>query len=141
VSDDLGTTWRAVGRPLPQAGTIVRGIAASADAGTLVVTSQRGTWRSATGGQDWQLAESSLPAHLEAGPLARDPGDPRVLYVVYSLLPYAEVWRAAVEGGSVLTRLDFVSLLGGAAFCLLLVIGGALVVQRLARLRAAAARP
>jgi photosystem II stability/assembly factor-like uncharacterized protein len=141
VSDDLGATWRAVGRPLPQPGTIVRGIAASADAGTVVVTSQRGTWRSATGGQDWQLAESGLPAHLEAGPLARDPGDPRVLYAVYSLLPYAEMWRAAVEGGSVLTRLDPVSLLGGAAFCLLLVIGGALVVQRLARLRAAAARP
>ena len=48
------------------------------------------------------LKEDNLPIHLEAGPLARDPSDAGVLYAVYSLMPYSEVWRAAIEGGNLL---------------------------------------
>ena len=49
-SDDLGSTWRAVGQPLPEPGTQVRGIAADPAATTLVVTTARGMYRSADGG-------------------------------------------------------------------------------------------
>src|SRR6516164_3424637 len=42
VSEDLGSDWHPVGRSLPQATATVRGIAASADATTLVVSSDRG---------------------------------------------------------------------------------------------------
>jgi photosystem II stability/assembly factor-like uncharacterized protein len=138
VSDDSGSVWRAVGRPLPLPGSRVRGIAADRSATTLVVTTARGMYRSVDGGWTWALTEGNLPVHLEAGPLARDPGDAGTLYAVYSLIPYAEAWRTALEGTNLLARADPVSLAGGFAFVLLLMIGGALLVRWLARQRSSA---
>ena len=135
VSDDLGATWRALGQPLPEPGTHVRGIAADPAAMALVVTTHRGMYRSDDGGHSWILKEGNLPVHLESGPLARDPSDARTLYAVYSLMPYGEVWRTALEGGNLLARVDPVSLAGGLAFVLLLMIGGGLLVRSLARPR------
>jgi photosystem II stability/assembly factor-like uncharacterized protein len=137
VSADLGATWAAVGAPLPEPGTKVRGIAADEAATTLVVTTQRGTYRSENGGRTWVLKEGNLPVHLEAGPLARDPRDPRLIYAVYSLMPYSEVWRVANEGGNLLARIDPVSLAGGISFCLLLLLGGGFIAVRLASWRTA----
>ena len=116
----------------------MRGIAADPTATTLVVTTARGMYRSVDGGSTWTLKEGNLPVHLEAGPLVRDPSDARTLYAVYSLMPYAEVWRTALEGGNLLARVDPVSLAGGLAFVLLLMIGGG-AAGPLAR--AAGARP
>jgi hypothetical protein len=138
VSEDLGAHWRALGKPLPEPQTNVRGIAADPTASTLVVTTHRGLYRSADGGVRWELKEGSLPVHLEAGPLVRDPRDPETLYAVYSLMPYAVVWRTALEGGSLLSRVDVVSLAGGAAFMLLLLLSGALIVVWLERRRGVA---
>jgi photosystem II stability/assembly factor-like uncharacterized protein len=135
ISDDLGVRWHPVGRSLPEAGTNVRGIAADETATTLVVTTHRGMYRSDDGGQKWILKENNLPAHLEAGPLIRDQREAQTLYAVYSLLPYTEVWRSALEGSNLLSRLDPVSLGGGFAFMLLLIIGGVLLVGWLERQR------
>jgi photosystem II stability/assembly factor-like uncharacterized protein len=137
LSDDLGVSWRPVGQRLPEAGTRVRGIAASDEGMTLVVTTDRGTYRSENGGETWVLKENNLPAHLEAGPLARDPSDPRVIYAVYSLIPYLEVWRAAIEGGNLLARLDPISLAGGFSFFLLILIAGGIAARSLSRRRVA----
>jgi hypothetical protein len=104
---------------------------------TLVVTSHRGMYRSEDGGQSWTFKESNLPVHLESGPLGRDPNDARTLYAVYSLMPFAEVWRTALEGGNLLARVDPVSLAGGVAFLLLLIIGGALLARWLGGPRSA----
>ena len=82
ASDELGSSWRAVGRALPEAATTIRGIAANAEATTLVVTTNRGLYRSEDGGESWILKEDNLPIHLEAGPLAQDPSDAGVLYAV-----------------------------------------------------------
>ena len=137
ISADLGATWRATGGPLPELGTKVRGIAADELAMTLVVTTQRGTYRSENGGQTWVLKEDNLPIHLEAGPLARDPNDPRLIYAVYSLMPYSEVWRAASEGGNLLARIDPISLAGGISFFLLILLSGGFVAFKLAGARTA----
>jgi hypothetical protein len=83
------------------------------------------------------LKEDNLPIHLEAGPLARDPGDAGLIYAVYSLMPYAEVWRFASEGGNLLQRLDPISLAGGVAFWLLILLAGGWLAQRLLHRRAA----
>ena len=104
---------------------------------TLVVTTHRGMYRSEDGGHSWTFKEGNLPVHLESGPLVRDPSDARTLYAVYSLMPYAEVWRTALEGGNLLARVDPVSLAGGLAFVLLLMIGGGLLARWLAGLRVA----
>jgi photosystem II stability/assembly factor-like uncharacterized protein len=135
VSSDSGGNWQAFGTALPEAHTVVRGIAADPAATTLVVSTHRGTYRSTDTGTHWMLEEGNLPVHLEAGPLAHDPADPRILYVVYSLVPYSEVWRSALDGSNLLARADPISLIGGLAFLLLLVLGGVLLVAWLARLR------
>ena len=108
---------------------------------TLVVTSHRGMYRSEDGGQSWTFKEGNLPVHLESGPLVRDPNDARTLYAVYSLMPFAEVWRTALEGGNLLARVDPVSLAGGLAFLLLMMIGGGLLARRLAGARGARSMP
>ena len=141
LSDDLGSTWRSVGRRLPEARARVRGIAASADARTLVVSSDRGLYRSEDGGETWAPKEDNLPNHIEAGPLARDPNDAGVVYAVFSLMPYAEVWRMAIEGDNLLARIEPISLAGGLSFCVLLLIGGGLAARHLSRRRAAADSP
>ena len=104
------------------------------------MTTTKGMYRSVDGGSTWTLAEGNLPVHLEAGPLVRDPSEPRTLYAAYSLMPYAEVWRTALEGSNLLARTDPISLAGGLAFVLLLIIIGALLVRWLARRGTAGAR-
>ena len=141
VSENLGRDWRALPRKLPEAGTNVRGIVADPTATTLVVSTHRGMYRSENGGQSWGFMESRLPVHIEAGPLVADPTDPRTVYVAFSLMPYPEVWRAAVQGSNLLSRLDFVSIAGGIAFVLLIFIGGGLLAYWLIRLRSGRASP
>jgi photosystem II stability/assembly factor-like uncharacterized protein len=136
-SDDLGSGWRSVGRLLPEAKTTVRGIVANADATTIVVSSDRGIYRSEDGGESWALKEDNLPIHIEAGPLARDPNDPAVIYAVFSLMPYSEVWRMAIEGGNLLARVEPIRLAGGLSFLALVMIGGGLAALHLLRRRAA----
>jgi hypothetical protein len=119
----------------------VRGIAASADATTLVISSDRGIYRSDDGGETWAPKEDNLPTHIESGPLARDPNDAGVIYAVFSLMPYAEVWRMALEGGNLLARIEPISLVGGVSFCMLVLIGGCLAALHLSRRRAAARSP
>jgi photosystem II stability/assembly factor-like uncharacterized protein len=136
LSDDLGSSWHPAGRSLPETRARVRGIAASPDARTLVVSSDRGVYRSEDGGETWALKEDNLPTHIEAGPLARDPNDAGVVYAVFSLMPYAEVWRMAIEGGNLLARIEPLSLAGGLSFCVLVLIGGGLAARHLSRRRA-----
>jgi photosystem II stability/assembly factor-like uncharacterized protein len=136
-SDDLGRTWQAVGTALPEPHTMVRGIAANAAGTTIVLTTHRGMYRSADAGAIWRFKEDNLPIHIEAGPLTREPGDPRVLLAVYSYMPYPEVWRSAIEGGNLLARLDPLAIAGGISFLFLLFISGAWLALWLAHMRAA----
>lgn len=134
-SDDGGTHWRTIGQPLPEAGTNVRGIAADVSGSILVLTTHRGAYRSADGGQVWGLLEGNLPVHLEARPLVRDLSHEGTLYAGFSLMPYGEIWRIAVEGGNLLGKLDVVNLAGGAAFFLLLCLTGFFLARWLVRRR------
>jgi photosystem II stability/assembly factor-like uncharacterized protein len=138
-SDDLGASWRAAAGALPEPGTKVRGLAANAEAKILVVSTNRGLYRSEDSGETWMLKEDNLPLHLEAGPLARDPADANVLYAVYSLMPYAEAWRIAVETGNLSkSSFDPIYIAGATALILIVLIGGGLFALRLVRARAAA---
>jgi photosystem II stability/assembly factor-like uncharacterized protein len=133
TSDDAGRRWRPVGGPLPEEDTSVRAIAADASGRTIVVTTHRGMYRSVDGGENWALLEGNLPVHLEAKPLVRDPAHAQTLYAGYSLMPYAQIWRIALEGGSLLSRVDSLSLAGGLAFLLLLIVLGVMAARRLSR--------
>ena len=126
-SDDRGASWRAVGRRLPEPNTTARGIAATE--GALLVTTDRGLYRSTDDGDRWELMITDLPFHLEAGPLVRDPVDPATLYAGFALVPYLELWRRAAEREGVLARLSLTSAVCGVAL-LVVVVLAALAVRR-----------
>ena len=132
-SDDRGRTWRPFGRPLAEPNTSVRGIAVPTSEPGIVLTTHRGLFRSTNGGQTWELQEGMLPAHLEAGPLVRDPADSTTLYAGFALTPYDEMWRMAAEGGSMLGRLDALSLAGGVAFLAVMALAAVASLRRLRR--------
>jgi len=133
-TDDLGASWRAVGNPLGERSTSVRGIAVSPSGQEVVLSTDRGLYRSVDRGSRWDfVVDGNLPVHLEAGPLVRDPVDPSTLYAGFALTPYDELWRAAAEGRTSLSRLDPLSVAGGAAFLIVLGIGAAVALRLVAR--------
>src|SRR5881409_2675078 len=98
-----------------------------------VVASDRGLFRSTDSGARWVALVENLPAHLEAGPLVSDPSEPTRLYAGFTLTPYPELWRRAAEGAAAWRRIDLTSLLGAAAFLMLVGILGVVAVRRLRR--------
>jgi len=133
LSDDSGTTWTSYGKPMADAGISVRGLAVSDDGGILLLATHRGMFRSVDRAQTWNQVESTLPVHLESGLLMRDPHDSSTLYAGFSLSPYEEMWRRAEQGGSLLAHLDPVSLAGGLAFLVFLIVIGIVATQWLVR--------
>lgn len=133
LSDDAGSTWMKYGKPIANAAISVRGLAVSEDAGILLLATHRGMFRSTDGAQTWNQVESTLPVHLESGLLIRDPHDASTLYAGFSLSPYEESWRRAEQGGSLLAHLDPVSLAGGLAFLVLLMVMGIMSTRWLVR--------
>jgi hypothetical protein len=63
------------------------------------------------------------------------------LYAGYALMPYAEIWRIAIEGGNLLGRIDAINLAGAAAFMMLLCLGGYFLTRWLIRRREGAHGP
>jgi hypothetical protein len=133
-SDDGGGTWVSVGAALPEPDTQLRGVIASPDGGTLCVSTHRGLYRSTDGAKTWQQVSGNLPVHLEAGALVRDPHAAATLYLPFSLTPYHEIRRRALEGSNLLSQVDPFSLAGAAALFILFVIAAAYLVRKLMRL-------
>ena len=131
-SDDGAASWRPWGRPVPDAPTVVRGIALSVSGRDAVLTTDRGLFRSAEG-KRWEIPSDNLPAHLEAWPLVRDPTDPATLYAGFALIPYPELWRLAAEQTSALARVTPMGWAGSVAFLLLVGLGGAAALRALRR--------
>jgi photosystem II stability/assembly factor-like uncharacterized protein len=130
-SDDGGANWQRVGRPLPEPNTTVHGIAASEEA--IVLTTDRGLYRSVDGAVSWTPIIDNLPAHLEAGPLVRDPIDPDTLYAGFSLIPYPELWRRAADRESALARVSITSLAGSVVLLILVALGALAALRWLGR--------
>lgn len=130
-SDDQGRRWRPVGVPVPERPVMARAVAVSGH--VILIATDRGVYRSPDEGARWELPSESLPAHLEAGLLARDPPSPATLYAGFALIPSEELRQRSAEGGRAFARLDAASLAGGVAFLALLGLGAGAVLRRLAR--------
>ena len=130
-SDDRGANWQRVGQPLPEPNTTVHGIAATDEA--IVLTTDRGLYRSVDGAVNWTPIIDNLPAHLEAGPLVRDPVDPDTLYAGFSLIPYRELWRRAADRESALARVSLASLAGSVILLILVALGALAALRWLGR--------
>lgn len=132
-ADAVSSTWQAVGRELPESGTNIRGIAANPEGSVIVVATHRGLYRTENAGNSWTFLEDNLPVHLDSRPLMHDPSRLGTIYAGFSLMPHAEVWRLAVEGGNLLERIDPVSLAGGIAFLLVIGVAGIVTTRWLLR--------
>jgi photosystem II stability/assembly factor-like uncharacterized protein len=135
-SDDVGMSWTASAGALPDADTQIRGVIANTEATNIAVSTHRGLFRSTDGGRTWQQVQGNLPVHLEAGPLVRDPHEANTLYLPFSLTPYHEIRRRAVEGSNLLARIDPMNLAGAGAFFILFVIGAGYAIRKLMQLSA-----
>ncbi len=131
-SDDGAASWRPWGPPVPDAPTVVRGIALSVSGRDAVLTTDRGLYRSGDG-KRWEIPGDNLPAHLEAWPLVRDPTDPATLYAGFALIPYAELWRLAAEQTSALARVAPMGLAGSIAFLVLVGLAAVAALRALRR--------
>jgi photosystem II stability/assembly factor-like uncharacterized protein len=138
-SDNAGVSWQRVGPPSPEPNTAVRGIAASEE--SIVMATDRGLYRSVDGVAGWTLIIDNLPAHLEAGPLVRDPTDPATLYAGFSLIPYPELWRRAADREGALARVSVTSLAGSAVFLILVALGAVAALRLLGRYYPRSAQP
>jgi photosystem II stability/assembly factor-like uncharacterized protein len=132
-SDTAGRVWRAVGQPLPDPATDIRGLAASPDRMRLVLSTHRGVYTTVDGGATWSAVTDNLPGHIEAGPLLRDPVESQTLYVGFALTPYDEQWQRVADGRSGGARLSLPDVLGAVAFLVLLLLGAIVALQWLAR--------
>jgi photosystem II stability/assembly factor-like uncharacterized protein len=121
-SEDGGSRWCEIGKPLPEANTQINGIAE--DDETIVVATDRGIYRSGDNGENWAFITESLPPHLEAGSLLRDPTDPSSLYAGFSLIPYRELWQRAANHQSALAQVSITSLIAGIASLIIIAAGG-----------------
>ena len=130
-SNDAGAIWQPVGPALPEPNTIVHGIAASEKA--IILTTDRGLYRMTDGSANWTPIVDNLPAHLEAGPLVRDPIDPATLYAGFSLIPYTELWRRASERESAFARVGAASVAGSAVLLVLIVFVAVAALRWLGR--------
>jgi len=139
-SDDGGVSWAQVGQALPDVDTRIRGVVASADGATIAVSTHRGIYRSTDAARTWQQLQGNLPVHLEAGALVRDPHDAATVYAPFSLTPYHEIRRRALEGSNLLSQVDPFSLLGAGAFFILFVVAAGYAVRKLMRISAGSGR-
>jgi len=130
-TDDQGQRWRVLGVPLPDQPALSHGLAVVDH--VILVATDRGLYRSPDGGARWSLLTDNLPAHLDAGLLAREPQSLTTMYAGFALTSRRELLRRATEGSGPLARLDLVSVAGGLAFLALLLLAAGLVIKRLAR--------
>ena len=131
-TNDGAASWQPWGPPVPDAPTVVRGIALSVSGRDAVLTTDRGLYRSGDG-KRWEIPSDNLPGHLEAWPLVRDPTDPATLYAGFALVPYPELWRLAAEQTSALTRVAPMGLAGSIAFLVLVGLAGVAALRALRR--------
>jgi photosystem II stability/assembly factor-like uncharacterized protein len=120
-SDDGAASWLPVGRPFPEPSTTVHGITANEEG--IVITADRGLYRTVDDGESWTLITQNLPTHLEAGPLVRDPLDPATVYAGFSLIPYVELWRRAADRDGAFALVSITSLVGGVVFLVIVALG------------------
>ena len=132
-SDRQGERWRSVGKPVPDTPAIARAIAVGDD--VIMVATDRGVFRSSDAGESWAPPNSSLPAHLAAGILVRDPRSPVTFYAGFAIAQYEDLLQKASPPGRTFEPSGLASLAGGVVLFVVLAFGAIMGVRYLARAR------
>ena len=113
LGDRRGERWLAIGKPVPGGPATARGVAVSGD--VIVIATDRGVLRSLDGGERWEPATESLPGHLAAGVLVRDPRRADTLYAGFALTTYEELQQRAPQDQTAAARTGAVGIATGFA--------------------------
>lgn len=133
-SDQPDGEWRTVGKPVDETSALARAIAISG--AVIVIATDRGVFRSANGGERWELPKESLPAHVAARVLVGDSRNPATLYAGFALTGYEELQQLARRSETASWRSDLGSV-GGFGLVVLIALGViAAAARRVGRLRA-----
>lgn len=95
-SDHPGGEWRVVGKPVHETSALARAMAISG--AVIVIATDRGVFRSADGGERWELPKEDLPAHVPARILVSDSHDAATLYAGFALSGYDELQKQGRGG-------------------------------------------
>jgi photosystem II stability/assembly factor-like uncharacterized protein len=130
-SDDGGRSWGAVGRPVPERPILARALAVVP--GAIVIATERGVYRSADEGTSWTLGNEILPAHLEAGMLARDPIDTTTVYAGFAVRSRDLLAALAIKESAAARRITLMWIAGGFGALAIVLVAGIAGLRRLAR--------
>ena len=103
-----------------------------------LLATDRGVFRSTDDGARWTLGGDTLPAHLDAGMLARDPVEVPTIYVGFAVRSHETLAQAALHDRSTLDAITPSQLAGGLGVLALALVGAVVGVRRLVRTHAAA---
>ena len=101
-SDQQGERWRPVGKAVPDGPATARALAVSGD--VIMIATDRGVFRSSDAGARWEPPKESLPAHLAASVLVRDPRSPNTFYAGFALAAYEDLRQQTPQSGSTPAR-------------------------------------
>lgn len=130
-SDHSGEPWRPIGKPIPE--TLARALAVAIRGEVIVIATDRGVFRSADGGERWDLPKENLPAHLAARALVGDSRNSATLYASFALTSYEDLQTRVQRGETAFSRSDLGSIVGGFGLVVLLTLGVIAAARRLAR--------
>ena len=129
-SDDAGRRWRPIGERVPE--TPVRARALVVADHVLVMATDRGVYRSSDAGARWIPVTDSLPAHLDAGVLTRDPIDRDTFYAGFAVTPSEALARREIEATGLLSQLTSDKLAKALPFLTLVLLAAVAGAWRLA---------
>jgi photosystem II stability/assembly factor-like uncharacterized protein len=135
-SDDQGRRWRPVGQPVPERPVVAHALTVVDH--VFLLATDRGVFRSADDGARWTLGSDTLPAHLDAGMLARDPDEAPTVYVGFAVSSHEALAQAALHDRSTLGAITPSQLAGGLGVLAMALVGAVAGVRRLVRTHAAA---
>ena len=96
-SDDCGETWLMIVKDGLAKDIDIFDLAVAADnANRMLITTNKGLFRSEDGGETWTPSNEGLPSHLRTRHLAGSPSDPKVVYVTLMQIGGEKPWSAGV---------------------------------------------
>ena len=129
-SDHPGERWRPVGKPVPE--TLAMALAMAISGEVIVIATDRGVFRSADGGERWELPKEGLPAHLAARVLVGDSRSPTTLYAGFALTGYEDLQTRVRRSETASSRSSLGNIVGGFGLVVLLALGVIAAARHLA---------
>ncbi|HEV8210383.1 MAG TPA: hypothetical protein VGP77_09690 [Vicinamibacterales bacterium] len=128
---DRTSRWEPVGEAIPDPQAKARGIDVLNDA--MVISTDRGVYRSLNAGVSWALLSAELPNHVEATLLLRDPHNPATIYAGFSRLGPEQLKGVLLTPDQSFTRSDVALLVGLYSGFALVLVGVGVIVRRMTR--------